>query len=225
MLVHIVNASNASFYADYLDKMIRVRRHPVLEDADDDLDFVEGVEFLLVFTKDGRLIEQSRYIPTHQRKCLSAALSRHIDEEIDFGPETWENTRFSSNIAAETVGFERSNAFLHIGSLEWALTKGIKRVIGVARTPYIDNAKKQNWPVRQIGKLFEYKAGHFAAPIEVRISKKILDTSRFYFGINQTVTYTAPPPIDHRTISSEQIRFLDAALRANEDSEIRRYSA
>lgn len=225
MLVHIVNASNASFYADYLDEMIKVRRHPVLDDTDDDLDFTEGVEFLLVFTKDGRLIEQSRYIPTHKRKCFSKSLAPLISEEIEFSPEVWENTRFTSNIAADTLSFEKSNAFMHIGSLEWALTKGIKRIIGLGRQPYLELAKKQKWPVRQIGPLFEYQPGRFAAAIEVRISKNILDTSRLYFGINQTVTFTAPPPIDHRTINREQIRFLDAALKVNEEPESRHYSA
>ncbi len=225
MLVHIVNASNASFYADYLDQMIKVRSHSVFDDADDELDFVEGVEFLLVFTKCGRLIEQKRFVPTYKTKCLSKTLAPLVTEEIEFGPEVWENTRFTSPNAADTLSFEKSNAYVHIGSLEWALTKGIKRIIGVGRKPYLERAEKEKWPVRQVGPLFEYGDGKFAAPIEVRASKNILDTSRMYFGINQTVTYTAPPPLDHRTITAEQIRFLDAALRANEEFEQAHYSA
>ncbi|MEK7661174.1 MAG: acyl-homoserine-lactone synthase [Pseudomonadota bacterium] len=224
MLVHVVNSSNSSLYANYLQEMVKIRRHSIFDEIDDSLDFIEGVEFLLVFSKNGQLLEISRFTPTQNTKCVSKGLANFIAEEVEFGPELWEHTKFVSDATAETASLEKSNAYVTVGVLEWAMTKGIKLLVAVARKPFIDLAKQQTWPIRQIGPLVQYKPGLFAAAIEIRVSKRILDAARAFFGLNNTVTFTAPPPLDYRTITIEQIRFLDAALEVNAGGEGQYYS-
>ena len=232
MLVHIVNASNSTFYASYLDEMFRARKHPISgvqekKDLDsckifgiEELDLVRGVEYLLVLSNEGELLEQCRCTPTTAPHFISEPLSRYATKNIELGYGTWEITRYASTNYLDKESRDTSNGFIITGVFEWALTKGIERLVAIALQPLFNFAVEIGCKIRPLGSPVEFEPGKYATATEIQVDKSVLTASRKYFGIERPLTYTAPPQMDYRTIDEEHIRFIDAALNISEPAPI-----
>lgn len=237
MLVHIVNSANRTFYANYLEEMFRVRKEifidalgwKELKETDgkemDDMDFVDGVEYLLIIDSSGELVGHCRCNPTTKPHLLNGPLSHFVQRPVELGYECWEFTRFAPTRTPKSPHKDKALAYLCAGSLEWAMTKGIKRLLGIAEAPLIGLSTRLGWPTRMLGMPVEYEAGKEASALEFSVTKTALESTRLYFGLNSPVTYTSPPQMDYRTISSEQISFIDAAYHAVEDEHHQKYAA
>lgn len=220
MLVHIVNSGNRSFYSEYLNEIQYSKGHNLnckfLCADDEELDFDDNVEYLLVIDTSGELIDFCRCNPTTKPHLLNGAFSHFLQSPIENGYDCWEYDHSRPIIETASKKHEKALAYFCIGILEWALTKGIKRLVSVAENHCIEVSKQIGMFNRLLGAPCEYDEGKIGAAVELNVTKKALDSARIYFGIDAPVTFTSPPQMDYRTISVEQIKFIDAAYRAAE---------
>lgn len=228
MLVHIVNSGNRSYYSDYLEEMFSQRKNlfydtmgwrdlPMIGGVEkDEMDFVEDVEYLLIFDKSGDLIGHCRYNPTTSNYLLGSAMKRFIKEPVQEGHDCWEFTRFAPSWDLNSQHKKIALAYLCAATIEWALIRRVNRLLGIGEENLIQLAGALQIPTRLLGEPIEYDAGRQALAFEFTLSQRTLATTRQFFKLDAPATLLLPPQIGKTSINRDDIAFYDAAMNARE---------
>ena len=228
MLVHIVNSGNKDFYAEFLEEMFIQRKKlfvetmgwsdlPMIDGVEkDEMDLVDGVEYHLIFDKNGDLIGHCRYNPTTSNYLLGTAMKKYVMNPIQEGHDCWEFTRFAPSWNFDPKHKKLALGYLCTATLEWSLMRGVKKLLGIGEENLVQLALALQWPTRRLGTPIEYDAGRQALAFEFSITQQALSATRAYFNINAPVTLMLPPQIGLSSINRDDIAFYDAAMNARE---------
>ena len=229
MLVHIVNSANKNFYKKYLDEMFAQREKlfyetmgwktlPMIDGKEmDEMDFVEEVEYLLVLDKNGELVGHCRCNPTSKPHLLGTAMSQYVQRPFEVSHETWEFTRFAPVWQMSNPLKKQALAYLCAASLEWALLKGIKRLLGIGEAHLLALAGRLGWPTRLLGMPIEYEPGKEALAFEFTVTQNALASTRQYFGLDGAVTILLPPQPEKLVADPSQLSIIDAVMAINRE--------
>lgn len=227
MLVHIVNQANRSLYAEYLHEMFKMRREIFVEQLGwkdlkivdgkevDEADDIAEVEYLLTIDANGALIGSCRCNPTLRPHLLSGALKEYAQREYEIGAHVWEFTRLAPTRYASFDKKLLAHAYMSAGIIEWALSKNVTKLLGVAEDSTIALSGRMGWKMRLLGMPIEYDIGKRAVAIEYEVNRETLAATRIFYNSTTPVTYMAPPPMDYNVVSAGQIAFLDYAIPAS----------
>jgi N-acyl-L-homoserine lactone synthetase len=224
MLVHIVTPANRSFYSEYLPKMFEQRREvfvdwlkwPDLNVIDgmerDEIDEVPEVEYLLTLNEFGKLVGSTRFAPTLGPHLLAGPLRGFVDRPYECSPHTWEWTRYAPTQARETPNAKAARALMVTAVQEWALRRGVSRLLGISDATNLAFAARIGWKSRPLGLPKQSAEGELATAVEFEIDAQSLAATRKFWQLDQAVTYYAPPSLTDQPISQEEIGVLDAVL-------------
>jgi len=183
-MIHVVTWANRGLYAAALREMHRLRRVHFVEergwsamtvrdggefDAYDD----EKTVYLLAIEADGSVSCSMRMRPATTGSILQDIFPHLIadDEPSIASDEVWEISRYFASGAARGRGGFRRRAEIRLASLEVAMARGVKRLVGmidIEMLPPMLNGS--GWRVRPIGLPAPYDEG-VAQAIGIEVSK------------------------------------------------------
>lgn len=227
MLVHLVNKANRSYYEEYIEDMFRLRKEVFVDGLGwkelnvengketDEMDMVEDVEYLLTIANNGLLIGCCRCNPTTDKYLLGTAMKEYVQRPFTPGHDVWEFTRLAPTRDAKFEYKILAQAYLSAAIMEWALLKGIKRLIGITETSLVAWSTRLGWKVKMLGMPIEYEPKKEAVALEYTVDMETLNSTRKFYDTKTPVLYIAPPQIDGRKINIDEIQILDAVNNVN----------
>ena len=196
MLTHIVTANTASAYQHELSEMhqmratlfVRMLKWGALSIGEDggerDVYDDDHTNYLVTLDDEGNLVASMRMRQTTDR-CM---IAEHFPNLVSAGPETvrgadvWEGSRYM--LAPHMRGEAGLSALhsLHIASLELALSRGLKRFIGMCDVHFMPSMRRTGWRITHLGLPACYPEGE-AFAFEVEVSKDALLDARQRLGV------------------------------------------
>jgi N-acyl-L-homoserine lactone synthetase len=208
-MIHVVNHANRSAYAAQIDEMHRLRwnyyigdrkwrelreqqeREGYERDAYDDA----RATYLMALDVDGRLNGAIRLRRTDRPTLMTDRYWHLVDESsaVDLGPDVWEITRVIRTPQNRLKDGAVRGA-LHAGMVEFALSRGVKALVGVCDTfmlPGIISLWKHKF--RPLGLPQPYEEGEMIA-VGFDIDEEILGMLRSRGQFTATQMFEAPSP-------------------------------
>jgi N-acyl-L-homoserine lactone synthetase len=109
---------------------------------------------------------------------LSGPLANYLESPLVGASYEWELTRLAASTDPEHPINGRSFAYLAAGILEWAVDRGITRILGIAEPPLIGIASGLGVKLTIDGPPIEYETGKAAFAFSFAVDQKALDTAR-----------------------------------------------
>jgi N-acyl-L-homoserine lactone synthetase len=183
-MIHVVTAANRRLYADALRQMHELRRAHFVEergwtamtvrdggeyDAYDD----DQTVYLLAIEADGAVSCSMRMRPALTGSILADVFPHLVaeDEPALARPEVWEISRYFAAPRARGRSGVRRRAEIRLASLEVAMARGAKRLVGMIDLEMLPPMLNgSGWRVRTLGLPAPYDEG-IAQAIEVEVSR------------------------------------------------------
>jgi acyl homoserine lactone synthase len=200
MRTHIITPKNRKAYSSILSDMFVQRKqlfvdrlgwdNMVVVDGQehDDADSDPDVEYIVTIDKSGSLLGSSRLTPSLGKCLLRGPLAYYCETPVIPSPITWELTRLAPSTDPDDPINGRSFAFLAAGILEWAVDRGITRVLGIAEPPLIGIAGGLGVKLSIDGPPIEYEPGKVAFAFSFGVDQEALETARKALQFSGRVT-------------------------------------
>lgn len=228
MLTHIVTAETASAYRAELEAMHAMRAELFVRrlgwaalrigpDGGERDEYDDGqTAYLLTLNDDGRLVAGMRMRRTTDR-CM---IAEHFPHLVAAGPDTvrgedvWEGSRYMlAGDMRGAAGIDALNS-LHIASVELALSRGLRRFIGMCDTHFLPGMRRTGWRIKHLGLPARYDEGE-AFAFEVEVSADALADARSQLGLHGVTTLELPVRHDGQSVIQwARAGELVAALRS-----------
>lgn len=229
MLVHVVTPANRSAYVDFLPRMFEQRKNVFVDwmgwsglnvvdgQERDQIDDVPQIEYILTINEFGELIGSSRFVPSLGPHLLSGPLKDYVQRPYEVGPNVWEWTRYAPTVSNDTPNAKAARAYMLTAVQEWCLSKGVTQLLGISDDSNIAFASRMGWNSRPLGLPKAHGDEAPATAIMFETTPQSLKTTREFWKMTQPVTYQAPPPMDDKPITTEEIGILDALFGLTQD--------
>lgn len=171
MLVHVVNAGNRTQYLDEIEAMHRHRYRLFVDlmgwralESPDRLDIDEfdnpNATYLVAIDARGEVCGSVRLMPTWRPHMLKTLFPEYVEGEVPAGPGIWEWTRHAPGDPAFPKDTNRAARMaLHIGIMEFALSRGIDSFTGIVETRVLPKMLDMGWRCDPLGPPVEYGEG------------------------------------------------------------------
>jgi len=171
MKVHVVTSANRRQYLDEIEAMHRHRYRLFVDlmgwralQSDDRLDIDEfdnaNATYLIAINAKGIVCGSARMIPTWRPHMLKNLFPEYVQGEVPTGAAIWEWTRHAPGDPAfpkeENV---EARAILHIGIMEFAMSRGIDQLTGIVETRVLPKMLDMGWKCEPLGLPVEYGEG------------------------------------------------------------------
>jgi acyl-homoserine lactone synthase len=203
MKVHVVTSSNRSQYLDEIEEMHRHRYRLFVDlmgwralESPDRLDIDEfdnaSATYLIAINAAGVVCGSARLMPTWRPHMLKTLFPEYVQGEVPVGPGIWEWTRHApgdpsfpkeDNVAAR--------ATLHVGIMEFALSRGIDVLTGIVETRVLPKMLDMGWNCEPLGLPVDYGEG-VAVAFRARIDAANIDRIRTRIGRSDAVLVEMP---------------------------------
>jgi N-acyl-L-homoserine lactone synthetase len=183
-MIHVVTAANRHLYTAALTEMHRLRKvHFIDERGWTGMSVRDGGEYdqfddehmvyLLAIEKDGSIGCSMRMRPAEHGSILADVFPHLVadDEPSIVQPDVWEISRYFASGSMRGKGGFRRRAEIRLASLEVALERGVKRLVGmidIEMLPPMLNGS--GWRVRPLGLPAPYDEG-VAQAIDIQVSR------------------------------------------------------
>lgn len=189
MKVHVVTASNRRQYLDEIEEMHRHRYRlfvdlmgwRALESADRlDIDEFDNpnATYLIAISANGIVCGSARLMPTWRPHMLKNLFPEYVQGDVPVGPGIWEWTRHAPGDPAfskeENIA---ARAALHIGIMEFAVSRGVDFLTGIVETRVLPKMLDMGWDCAPLGMPVEYGEG-VAVAFKARVDPANIDRVR-----------------------------------------------
>jgi acyl-homoserine lactone synthase len=171
MKVHVVTPANRRQYLDELEAMHR-HRYRLFVDlmgwralmSADRLDIDEfdnpNATYLIALDPDGRVCGSARLMPSWRPHMLKTLFPEYVQGDVPVGPGIWEWTRHAPGGPDFTrEENQMARAALHVGIMEFALSRGIDTLTGIVETRVVPKMLDMGWRCEPLGSPVEYGEG------------------------------------------------------------------
>lgn len=171
MKVHVVNSANRMQYLDEIEAMHRHRYRLFVDlmgwralESDDRLDIDEfdnpNATYLIAINAGGTVCGSARMVPTWRPHMLKDLFPEYVQGEVPMGAGIWEWTRHAPGDPAFTKEENvQARAALHIGIMEFAVSRGIDFLTGIVETRVLPKMLDMGWKCVPLGLPVEYGEG------------------------------------------------------------------
>ena len=205
-MIHVVTAENRHLYEEALADMHRLRRVHFVEERGwaamtvrdggeyDEYDD-EKMIYLLAIEPDGSVSCSMRMRPAEDGSVLGDIFPHLVaaDEPTIYRPEVWEISRYFAAAQARGRGGLKRRAEVRLASLEVALARGAKRLVGMIDLEMLPPMLNgSGWRVRPLGLPAPYPEG-IAQAIEVQVCPEALQEMEETLGLEGPVALELDP--------------------------------
>lgn len=188
MKVHVVTAVNRPQYLDEVEAMHRHRYRLFVDlmgwralESPDRLDIDEfdnaHATYLIVLSDDGKVFGSARLMPTWRPHMLKNLFPEYVAGEVPTGAGIWEWTRHAPGDPALSRDDNQTiRAVLHVGIMEFALSRGIDCLTGIVETRVVPKMLDMGWRCQPLGPEIAYGEGvafAFRAPVDAANIERI----------------------------------------------------
>jgi acyl-homoserine lactone synthase len=171
MKVHVITAANRRQYLDEIEEMHRHRYRLFVDlmgwralESPDRLDIDEfdnsNATYLIAINATGVVCGSARMMPTWRPHMLKNLFPEYVQGEVPVGPGIWEWTRHAPGDPAFSKEDNRAaRAALHVGILEFAVSRGIDVLTGIVETRVLPKMLDMGWTCEPLGMPVEYGEG------------------------------------------------------------------
>jgi acyl-homoserine lactone synthase len=203
MRVHIVHAANRSLYFDEVEAMHRHRYQVFVEErgwraleSPDRLDIDEfdnaDATYLIALDDAGAVVGSGRFIPSWRPNMLKTLFPEYCASGVPVGPGVWEWTRHATPGRGRSREFNiRVQVLMNLAVLEFALSRGIERFIGILEVDLLPYTADLGWNSISLGPPRDYGEG-VAVAIESAVEPGHLRRLRAMAGVSEAVLLEAP---------------------------------
>lgn len=137
----------------------------------------------------GQAVGVSRLCPTDRPYMLREVFPHLVNKiEMPCDPDVWEGSRFCVDDSLPQAERKRIIQEITIAYLEFALTRGIKSIVGVMYPIYWKNiCINSGWNVEWIGDVQRSEEGYKIIAGRLHVSQAVLDHVRKVTGIKKSV--------------------------------------
>lgn len=171
MKVHVVNSANRMQYLDEIEAMHRHRYRLFVDlmgwralESNDRLDIDEfdtpNATYLIAINASGKVCGSARLVPTWRPHMLKDLFPEYVQGEVPIGAGIWEWTRHAPGDPAFTKEENiQARTALHIGIMEFAVSRGIDFLTGIVETRVLPKMLDMGWKCVPLGLPIEYGEG------------------------------------------------------------------
>jgi acyl-homoserine lactone synthase len=204
MQVHLVDSENSHLYRSELKLMFRRRHEVFIRDKGwrlkatpsdigeleiDEFDQIDAVEYLLMLDENRNLMGSTRILPTTGPHLCNGPLDNYFEPKRHpgIGPKTWEVSRGITAPSYNHHLMALCNAILAAGIIEWALYRGVTRIISVMDQRLVGAMLATGWQITMCGSPVNYDEGGTGVAITWPVDQSTLDTTREICSIHGPV--------------------------------------